>query len=154
MRTFNKILFRMGLATLLILILLRLLGVGLAQESPVIWGLSFAWPYLVGLALVSERNASLSRASPWSALLLMTTLMVGMLTSAAMGLPMGEVKIDAFLVGSFGFVLAVLCVGWWRLMRPTMPHASEAIARPWLYIVLAIVAAIGVVMDKLGFISA
>jgi len=152
MKIFDSTLFRLSLATLLLLLLLRLLGGNPPQTPETLWMLSFVWPFLMGYALALDRGVSLSTGSPWGALVVITSLMAGMLTVGAMGL-LGQAKIDAFLVGWFGIVLAVLCVGWWRLLRPKKRYSAEAVARPWLYIILGIVAAIGVVLNKMGLIS-
>ncbi len=114
--------------------------------------LSFAWPFLVCSALASEQGVSVSQGSPWGALVVMTSLIVGLLTMIALGFPMGEVQMDAILVGFLGFVSVVLCIGWWRMMRPKKPHASEERARPWLYLALGVVTAIAVAVDKFHLI--
>lgn len=153
MRIFGSTLFRLSLATLLLLLLLRLLGGNPPQMPEALWVLGFAWPFLMGYALALDRGVSLSTGSPWGALVVMSSLMAGMFTMGVLGL-LGEVKIDATLVGLVGIVLAVLCVGWWRLLRPKKPYRAEAVARPWLFIILGIVAAIGVLLNKMGLISA
>ena len=152
MKLFKNTFFRLGAAALLLLLLLRLLGSTPTQAPVLFWALSVAWPWLMGYAIISERGVSLSQGSPWGALLVMTALMVGALTIVALDLPMVTVKLDAVLVGLLSVVLIVLCIGWWRLLRPKRPHAAEQVARPGLYIVLAIIAAIGIFMDKLGAI--
>ena len=149
---FKNTFFSLGAAVLLLLLLLRWIG-GTPTQAPVLfWAMSVAWPWLMGYALISGRGVSLSRGSPWGALLVMTTLVVGVLTIVALDPPMGTVEVDAVLVGFASVVLIVLCIGWWRLLRPVRPHAAEEVARPWLYIALAIIAAIGIFMDKLGVI--
>lgn len=153
MNILRSTLFRLSLATFLLLVFLRLLGGNPPQMPEALFALSFAWPFLMGYALALDRGVSLSTGSPWSALVVMSSLMAGMLTMGVLGL-LGEAKIDAILVGLVGIVFAVLCVGWWRLLRPKKPYSAEAVARPWLFIILGIVAAIGVLLNKMGLISA
>lgn len=152
MRPFKSILFRTGLVTLVALILLRLLGLDPTRAPAAFWTMSFAWPFLMGMAIVLEKGVSVSRGSPWGALVVITSLMAGLLTLVAMGLPMGQVTFDPILVGLLGIPFVFVCVGWWRLLRPAKPHSVEEGARPWLYIALVIVAAIGVLLDKLELI--
>ncbi|OEZ00918.1 MULTISPECIES: hypothetical protein [Stenotrophomonas] len=152
MKVLGNRFFRAGLGALFTLILLRLIWSNPVSSPNIFWALSFAWPFLVASALAYEQGVSVSQGSPWSALVVITSLIVSLLTMIALGLPMDEVQMDAFLVGFFGFVSVVLCIGWWRMMRPKKPHASEARARPWLYLALGVVTAIAVAVDKFDLI--
>jgi hypothetical protein len=145
--------FKLGMGTLAALLILRVFLGRSAVTGDLFWLMSFGWPFLVCSAIASGKGASMSQASPWSALVIITTLMAGFLTMVVMGLPLEGMQIDPFLIGFFALVLAVVCVGWWRLLRPAKAQPSQDVARRWLWVVFGLVTATCILIDKLGLMA-
>src|SRR5579859_2529412 len=83
--------------------------------------LAIAWPFACGVGIMWEKNVSIGGwGSPWRALLVITSLFIGVTTDFALGIgvlysPKSEVPLPLTL---FIALIAMVCaVGWWRLLR-------------------------------------